>query len=215
MSTAPRPGCRAGQPAEADRPQLTQLVQTTLQRQPGIQASLIRKGSGRKRGGQPGHPGAGQEMLPVERCQASHDHGPGNTCRRCSNPLAGVDPAPHRHQVIDIQPIRTEVIQHRLHRVHCPRCSTSTCASCPPWGGEQLQRPTPQFPGGFLAVRFRRALARHQSCWNGCSGCRSASERSWRFGRGWRPACANRRGQSRGSSRLVVGADDTNAHGVF
>jgi len=96
----------------------------------GFKPPLKRKGSGRKRGGQPGHPGAGPELLPVERCKESHDHLP-ETCRRCGNPLSGVDPAPHRHQVIDIPPIQAEVIEHRLHRLLCPRCSTSTCAELP------------------------------------------------------------------------------------
>ncbi|MFN9622039.1 MAG: DUF6444 domain-containing protein [Cyanobacteriota bacterium] len=96
----------------------------------GFKPPLKRKGSGRKRGGQPCHPGAGPELLPVERCKESHDHLP-DTCRRCGNPLSGVDPAPHRHQVIDIPPIQAEVIEHRLHRLLCPRCSTSTCAELP------------------------------------------------------------------------------------
>ena len=96
----------------------------------GFKTRIPRKGSGRKRGGQPGHPGAGPELLPVERCEESHDHLP-ETCRRCGNPLSGVDPAPHRHQVIDIPPIQAEVIEHRLHRLLCPRCSTSTCAELP------------------------------------------------------------------------------------
>jgi len=96
----------------------------------GFKPPLKRKGSGRKRGGQPGHPGSGPELLPVERCESAHDHVP-DTCRRCGNPLSGVDPAPHRHQVIDIPSIQAEVIEHRLHRLLCPRCSTSTCAELP------------------------------------------------------------------------------------
>ena len=71
----------------------------------GFKPPLKRKGSGRKRGGQPGHPGSGPELLPVERCEEFHDHLP-EICRRCGNPLSGVDPAPHRHPVIDIPPIQ-------------------------------------------------------------------------------------------------------------
>ncbi len=100
----------------------------------GFKPPLKRKSSGRKRDGQPEHPGSGPELLPLEHCEESHDHLP-DTCRPCGHPLSGVDPAPHRHQVIDIPPIQAEVIEHRLHRLLCPRCSTSTCAELP-WGVE-------------------------------------------------------------------------------
>jgi hypothetical protein len=36
-----------------------------------------------------------------------------------------------RHQVIEIPPITPLVIEHRLHRLVCPCCSTSTCATLP------------------------------------------------------------------------------------
>jgi hypothetical protein len=45
--------------------------------------------------------------------------------------LQGEDPAPLRHQVIEIPPITPVVIEHRLHRLVCPCCSTSTCATLP------------------------------------------------------------------------------------
>ena len=89
-----------------------------------------RKGSGRKRGGQPGHPGSGPELLPSKRVDEVVEHHP-DACRRCGTLLQGEDPDPLRHQVIEIPPIRSEVIEHRLHRLVCPCCSTSTCAPLP------------------------------------------------------------------------------------
>ncbi|MCT0224817.1 IS66 family transposase zinc-finger binding domain-containing protein, partial [Synechococcus sp. CS-1328] len=89
-----------------------------------------RKGSGRKRGGQPGHPGSGPELLPIERVDEVLEHHP-QACRRYGQLLEGVDPEPLRHQVIEIPPITAVVIEHRLHRLVCPCCSTSTCASLP------------------------------------------------------------------------------------
>ena len=89
-----------------------------------------RKGSGRKRGGQPGHPGSGPELLPIERVDEVVEHHP-DACRRCGALLHGEDPEPLRHQVIEIPPITPLVIEHRLHRLVCPCCSTSTCASLP------------------------------------------------------------------------------------
>jgi hypothetical protein len=97
---------------------------------PGFKPPERRKGSGRKRGGQPGHPGSGPELLPIERVDEVVEHHPG-ACRRCGTLLQGADPAPLRHQVIEIPPITPLVIEHRLHRLVCPCCSTSTCATLP------------------------------------------------------------------------------------
>jgi transposase len=97
---------------------------------PGFKPPERRKGSGRKRGGQQGHPGSGPEPLPIERVDAVVEHHP-DACRRCGTLLRGEDPAPLRHQVIEIPPITPLVIEHRLHRLVCPCCSTSTCATLP------------------------------------------------------------------------------------
>jgi transposase len=97
---------------------------------PGFKPPERRKGSGRKRGAQPGHPGAGPELLPIERVDQVVEHHP-DACRRCGTLLQGQDPDPLRHQVIEIPPITPLVIEHRLHRLVCPCCSTSTCATLP------------------------------------------------------------------------------------
>ena len=97
---------------------------------PGFKPPARRKGSGRKRGGQPGHPGTGPQPLPIERVDAVVDHHP-DACRRCGTLLQGDDPDPLRHQVIEIPPITPVVSEHRLHRLICPCCSTSTCATLP------------------------------------------------------------------------------------
>jgi transposase len=97
---------------------------------PGFKPPERRKGSGRKRGGQPGHPGSGPELLPFERVDEVVEHHP-DACRRCGTLLAGEDPDPLRHQVMEIPPITPLVIEHRLHRLVCPCCSTSTCATLP------------------------------------------------------------------------------------
>lgn len=97
---------------------------------PGFKPPERRKGSGRKRGGQPGHPGSGPELLPIERVDEVVEHHP-DACRRCGTLLQGEDPEPVRHQVIEIPPITPLVIEHRLHRLVCPCCSTSTCGALP------------------------------------------------------------------------------------
>jgi transposase len=97
---------------------------------PGFKPSERGKGSGRKRGGQPGHPGSGPELLPMERVDQVVEHHL-EPCRRCGTLLQGEDQGLLRHQVIEIPPITPVVIEHRLHRLVCPCCSTSTCATLP------------------------------------------------------------------------------------
>jgi len=58
--------------------------------------------------------------LPIERVDEVLRHHP-EACRRCGTLLQEEDPAPLRHQVIE----------HLLHRLLCPCCSTSTCATLP------------------------------------------------------------------------------------
>ncbi len=97
---------------------------------PGFKPPERRKSSGGKRGGQQGHPGSGPELLPIEQVDEVVEHHL-QACRRCGQLLDGVDPEPLRHQVIEIPPITPLVIEHRLHRLVCPCCSTSTCATLP------------------------------------------------------------------------------------
>ena len=97
---------------------------------PDFKPPKRRKGSGGKRGGQPGHAGSGPELLPLERVDEVVEHHP-DACRHCGTLLPGEDSEPLRHQVIDIPPITPVMIEHRLHRLICPCCSTRTCASTP------------------------------------------------------------------------------------
>jgi transposase len=96
----------------------------------GFKPPERRKGIGRKRGGQQGHRGSGPELLPIERVDEVVDHHL-DACRRCGQLLDGVDRDPLRHQVIEIPLITPLVIEHRLHRLVCPCCSTITCATLP------------------------------------------------------------------------------------
>ena len=57
---------------------------------PGFKPSERRKGSGRNRGGQPGHPGSGPELLPIERVDEVVEHHP-DACRHCGTLLHGED----------------------------------------------------------------------------------------------------------------------------
>ena len=121
-----------------------------------------RKGSSRKRGGQPGHPGSGPELLPIERVDEVVDHHP-DACRRCGTLLAGEDPDALRHQVIEIPPITPVVIEHRLHRLVCPCCSTSTCAPLP--ADVDVSRYGPRLSSliALLSAAFPLSISRSQA----------------------------------------------------
>jgi transposase len=87
--------------------------------------------SGRKRGGPPGRRHHPRALVPTEHLRQIIDCKPPQ-CRRCGHDLHGDDPEPLRHQVAEVPPIEPEVDEYRLHRLSCPRCRCSTCASLPP-----------------------------------------------------------------------------------
>jgi len=121
-----------------------------------------RKASGRKRGAQPGHPGSGPELLPIERVDQVVEHHP-EACRRCGALLHGEDPDPLRHQVIEIPPITPVVIEHRLHRLVCPCCSTSTCATLPADVEASSYGPRLSALVGLLGSTFPLSFSKTQS----------------------------------------------------
>ena len=86
--------------------------------------------TGRKRGGQPGHPKAYRPLVPPERLRSSTGCRP-SSCRRCDHPLLGDDPNPLIHQIADLPKIEPIVDQFRLHRLTCPGCGATTCGTLP------------------------------------------------------------------------------------
>jgi transposase len=94
------------------------------------QAQRSAKKPGRKRGGQSGHPGHERPLYDACDCMSVHDHYP-ECCARCGAPLSGEDPAPYRHQVVELPPILPEVVEHRFHELICPECEARTRASMP------------------------------------------------------------------------------------
>jgi transposase len=86
--------------------------------------------SGKRRGGQKGHPRRMRALVPPERVASVTDCKP-TQCRRCRHPLTGVDAEPRRHQVAELPPIEPEVHEYRLHRLCCPHCKTVTCGALP------------------------------------------------------------------------------------
>jgi transposase len=93
--------------------------------------------SGRKPGGQPGHPGQTRELVPLEDVEAVLPGKPTH-CGRCHHPLHGEDGQPQRHQVIELPPVKPVVTEYQLHGLVCPACGATTRAALPlgvPSGG--------------------------------------------------------------------------------
>jgi len=112
------------------------------------------KGFGkRKRGGQPGHKGYSRKLYPLEACKQVFEHHP-ETCRHCGEPLSGHDPAPYRHQIVELPPIEPIVTEHRLHALDCEHCGKTTRSKFPadvhPGGyGERLSAVVALLSGAY------------------------------------------------------------------
>jgi transposase len=90
--------------------------------------------SGRKRGGQPGHPGACRALLPVEQVDEVVVVLP-EYCRHCQQPFA--EPVARRrariwrHQVVELLPLAVRVTEYQITVWRCPACGKRTRADLP------------------------------------------------------------------------------------
>ncbi len=132
-----------------------------------------RQPSGKKRGGQPGHPKHERALIPTEECSKVVTLQP-SVCRRCGDRLAGHDAEPLRHQVWEVPEIRPLVTEYQLHRLLCPTCGITTCAELPagvPTGqaGPQLVALVALLMGCFRQSKRRVALFLEQVLRQPCS----------------------------------------------
>jgi hypothetical protein len=70
---------------------------------------------------------------------------------------------PLRDRVIEIPPITPVMIEHRLHRLVCPGCSTSTCATLTASCGGQSLRPRLSALVGLLGSVFPLSFSKTQA----------------------------------------------------
>ena len=90
-----------------------------------------RKPSGRKRGGQPGHPGHSRKLFPPEACRTVEDIYP-EQCNRCgSSHLVDEGESPYRHQIIEIPEIALLIDELRLYWRRCSDCNKRVLAELP------------------------------------------------------------------------------------
>ena len=98
--------------------------------------------SGRKRGGQKGHPGHTRLQRVAEQITGTVEHR-ASQCPSCTFPLDPTLPTegePIRVQVWEIPPVVPEVIEHRGNRVRCPHCAALV--------------PAPDLPEGAFGPRL-------------------------------------------------------------
>lgn len=88
----------------------------------------LRGKSGRKPGGQPGHPGSTLRLIDDPKERLRHEPGP---CAGCGADLAGApEVGMERRQVVDLPPMKAEVTEHQLIARRC-LCGTTTCGTAP------------------------------------------------------------------------------------
>lgn len=89
----------------------------------------LRKKSGRKPGGQEGHPGTTLTMVEKPDETVPYE---ASTCNRCGMNLKDLEATDHeRRQVFDIPPIKIKVTEHCAEIKICPKCGCTTKADFP------------------------------------------------------------------------------------
>lgn len=94
-----------------------------------LRTRSLRRRTGKRVGGQPGH--RGSTRRPAPRPDEVMTHAP-RTCRGCRSPL---DTAPamsvERCQLVEVPPMRLLVTEHRAETRRCPACGVETKAPFP------------------------------------------------------------------------------------
>lgn len=145
----------SSKPPSSDHPHDPKSQREPRQRNQSASAPTGTRRVGRKRGGQPGHPGATRVLLPVEEVQEVVPCVPSH-CGHCQVkfPVAadalgpGAGPEPTREQMWELPPIRWYVTEFQRHLKICAECGKST----------RGERPAGA-PAGCLGFRAEGAVA--------------------------------------------------------
>lgn len=86
--------------------------------------------TGRKRGGQAGHPAATRPLAPAEDVTHFEVVWP-PSCGQCGQKLAGEDPDPLRHQFYEVEQPKQIITEYQMHRLVCGHCGATTRGQLP------------------------------------------------------------------------------------
>jgi transposase len=121
-------------------------------------------GSGRKRGGQPGHQGRHRRLFPRELVDEVVEHWP-ECCHACAYVFAEDErddaAAVQCRQVADLPPIAVTVSEHRLHRLRCPGCAAETRAELP--AGVPRSAFGPRLQAAVVTLTVRNRVSRRDT----------------------------------------------------
>lgn len=102
---------------------------------PGAPKPVVKAPTGRKPGGQPGHPGHHRHRLPPARVTDVVPFVP-TVCAHCQAPLphnpAPGDPEPTWHQVAEVPVLAAVITEYQGQARTCPCCGHTTRAEIPP-----------------------------------------------------------------------------------
>ena len=101
---------------------------------PDAPKPVIKTPTGKKPGGQPGHPPRLKRRLPPERLYHIIPFVPSH-CHHCHQPLPSQpgpdDPEPSWHQVAELPPVAAQVTEYQGHYRSCPGCGTLNHTAIP------------------------------------------------------------------------------------
>src|SRR2546421_9987061 len=125
------------------------------------QPKSLRKSSGKKPGGQAGHPGSSLLLSPVPDQVLVHAM---ERCQHCQHDLREVESLQvERRQVLDLPAKRVVVIEHQAQQKYCPRCRQISSAPFPQDVRAPVQYGAAGATGGGYLVQPH--LLAYESAW--------------------------------------------------